>query len=242
VDLALISTALLLGLATTLHCIGMCGSLVMAFGLRRVEAAASPRGPGFFRALTSHIMLHAGRITTYAILGTIAAGIMLALNKVGVFVDVQKVVAFPLGIAMIAAAIIIGLRAFGAPKGRQRERSRLSAALDRTIGRFIRSPHVLAPVPLGLAMGLLPCGPVYAAVALAAEAGHMPTGAAMMVAFGIGTLPGLIAVGMGARFVGTSLRRYAPVLLAVALLIAGGVLLYRGLHAFGVVGRCFLCH
>ena len=89
------------------------------------------------------------------------------------------------------------------------------------LGRLARFP--MSGLPLGLALGFLPCGMVYAALAAAASAGPLLGGAAML-GFGIGTVPALVAVAV----LGTAAaRRWQQATRAAApwLLAANGVML-----------------
>jgi uncharacterized protein len=78
---------------------------------------------------------------------------------------------------------------------------------------------------LGLALGLLPCGLVYAALLKAMDSAGAVPGALTMLAFGAGTSAALFAVGYGSGFCGRWMSRLAP----VSVMLAGAVMVWRGL-------------
>jgi sulfite exporter TauE/SafE len=80
----------------------------------------------------------------------------------------------------------------------------------------------------GLANGFLPCGLVYAFLALAAAAQDGPRGALIMTLFGIGTMPAMLAIGCGTRLLTHGVRRQIYRVAAVFVVALGSVTLYRG--------------
>jgi hypothetical protein len=154
-------SALLTGLAGGIHCIGMCGGFAMAVHSRRT--------PGGL------VAYHAGRLTTYAFLGAIAGTVgsgLLSLRWAGVGVATALLFWFCLQLA--------GVRLPTPMRG-----SRVHAALAG-IANAVRP---LGAFGTGLSSALLPCGLVYAALALPMVAGSPALGALSMVAFGLGTVP-----------------------------------------------------
>ena len=190
---------LALGAVSSVHCAGMCGGIVTAFSAGRVipirPANAAARLAAF----------NAGRVCTYAALGSIA-GVLGELLDAQVALYVIANVALVLaGLHLVGFGPLSRLEALAAPLWR-----RLNPLLPARSG-FLS----------GLLWGFLPCGLVYGALAAAAFAGSPAAGAAAMLAFGIGTLPFLVAGGLAlARLRGRLLRSLA----------GGGVL------AFGVYG------
>ena len=179
------------------HCIGMCGPLVISFSLNLT-------GRNLF---IPHSLYHTGRILTYVGLG----GIM---GATGSFAVVAANIALIQKSAMFFAGGLIVLMGFAMtglmPPGRifklDYGAGGVVAGGFRRLSRF-RSPAVY--LPIGLVLGLLPCGPVYTALLGATRAGmEAPgiyqgiwTGMALMLAFGLGTVPALLLVaklaGMG---------------------------------------------
>jgi uncharacterized protein len=172
------------------HCIGMCGPIVIALNLNLQGK----------RGLFAQGLYHCGRITTYAMVG----GVM---GATGSFTMVASRIESFQKIAMIVSGLLIvvmGLGTLGmvtwghAIMERFDPGAMISKGLRALSG--IRSP--VAYYPLGLLLGLLPCGPVYTALIGAArvgmEAPHISqgvvTGIGLMVAFGLGTVPALLLV------------------------------------------------
>ena len=188
---SLIITYFLTGLAVGFgHCIGMCGPLVISFTLNR-------RKHSFY---LSQLLYHCGRTATYALLGA-AIGITGSFTMVAASIAaVQKGVMFFCGALIVAMGFAMGgwlpkFPFFGPDQ----------AAAGLFAGWFKRLSHgrsVLAYVPLGMLLGLLPCGPVYTALLGAARAGMEAQtpyqgaiiGFLIMAAFGAGNIPALFSV------------------------------------------------
>lgn len=172
------------------HCIGMCGPLVIALSLNLKPGSR----------LMGHVLYNIGRIVTYGLLGA-AMGIAGSFTAVASHLaGIQKAVmiATGAGVALMGALMALqgaGLACFG-------DSPPLGDFLSRGFGRLTRRGSVSACFPLGLLLGLLPCGPVYTALVAAARAGMTQpgflagatSGAALMLAFGIGTLPAVALV------------------------------------------------
>jgi sulfite exporter TauE/SafE len=204
---------LALGLSSTLHCAGMCGAI--SCSLLLAQESASHRNLRAAFALT-----HAGRIAAYTVAGAAVGAI--SAPAIGVL---DRDVAFRLLQWAAAASLIwIGLSTGGLVPS--------IAIIDRgltSIADAVARVHISAqrrtfvPVLSGLAWGLMPCAMVYAALFTAMLTGSAVGGAIVMGAFGIGTLPGLIAASFG-------LRRLARVSQSRPQRIAAGL----ALAAFGV--------
>lgn len=177
------------------HCLGMCGPLVASFGL-----TARP-GQGAARAVVGQLPYHLGRVTTYGALGAI-------MGATGAFVNVAGRLAGLADAAAVAAGLLMVLLGLGA--------AGVSAALRRLEARA--SGRVLALVrplldggpsrlyPLGLALGVLPCGVSWTIFLGAAASGGPVPGLLMALAFGAGTVPGLLLLGALGALVGQRTR------------------------------------
>jgi len=172
-----------LGLVSGAHCAGMCGGIVTAFSARQPLLPA--------RALwLRQSAFNAGRITSYAAAGAAAGGAAQALS------------ALPLQAALYAFAnvllVLVGLQLAGwAAPARWLEA--LGAPLWRRLQPLaVRLTPGWSPArsyAAGAVWGWLPCGLVYGALAAAAASGEPLRGALGMAAFGLGTLPWLLAAG-----------------------------------------------
>ena len=185
--LAYLSTGFTIGFG---HCIGMCGPLVVSFSLRLKDR----------NILIPHLLYHCGRILTYMVLG----GIMGAM---GSFTIVAANIALIQKAAMFFAGVLVvfmGLSTTGWIPLRKLSflNNTPTGILSNRVGKLAKSQSVIAYLPIGLILGLLPCGPVYTALLGAARAGMdapvvyhgVLIGTALMFAFGIGTVPALFLV------------------------------------------------
>ena len=185
--LAYLSTGFAIGFG---HCIGMCGPLVVSFSLRLKNR----------NILIPQLLYHCGRILTYMALG----GIMGAM---GSFTMVATNIALIQKAAMLFAGVLVvfmGLSTTGwIPLGKISFLNDTPVGIfSNRVGRLTKSQSFIAYLPIGLILGLLPCGPVYTALLGAARSGMeapvvyhgILTGTALMFAFGIGTIPALFLV------------------------------------------------
>lgn len=186
------------------HCIGMCGPIMVSLALHLGDRNRIP----------AHLFYHAGRLTTYAFLGA-------AMGLTGSFTDLASRIAGLQRTVQIGTGILIilmGLAMAGwLPRIRIFEGSDAGcggwfSSLLRKWGGTNGTAHLF---PLGLALGLLPCGPVYTAL-LTVMRGTMAApspavaavgGAGLMTAFGLGTVPALLLIGRLSRPVGLKQRR-----------------------------------
>lgn len=217
----LLTTGLLTGLS---HCVGMCGPLVSAFTLRRRANRQELSTP--------LVLYQLGRLTTYMTLGTIlgAAGYFLT----AIIRQWQGVMAVGLGVMMA----LMGLNLLGLlPLPPHLTSTRFAGAVAGQIKRLTGSHHPAAPFGLGLANGLLPCGPIYALGLLAATSGDPLRGAGVMLIFGLGTLPAMLGVGLSVSMVGLKVRRGLYRLAAGLVVLVGMQLALRGLALSGQVAH-----
>jgi sulfite exporter TauE/SafE len=119
-----------------------------------------------------------------------------------------------------------------------------SVALTRTVGgwmkRLTNSNHPAAPFGLGLANGLLPCGPIYAMSLLAATSGNPLKGASLMLVFGLGTLPAMLGLGLSVSYVSWRVRAALYRVAASLVVLVGVQLALRGLAQGGQVSHAAL--
>jgi uncharacterized protein len=180
-DVAFALVPFLGGLTGSLHCVGMCGGFPLA---------VRHHGPGLRRQLVYNL----GRLNTLVFLGAIAGGAGAAVVAgAGPLARMERVLAMIAGVVIIVAGCdMLGVLSWRAP--------RLAVAVQRTLGRLLggamRSSSALAPLAIGMFNALLPCQLVYAFVAQAATTGTIAGGMVVMLAFGLGTMPTMLALGM----------------------------------------------
>ena len=208
-------TAFILGLAGSLHCVTMCGPLMLALPLD---------GTSRRRVLGQTLIYQAGRIGTYGILGVLFGLLGKGIALAG-FQQVLSIVAG--GMMLIAAFFTVQWeQAALAVPGMQG----LTRWVQRRIGEMLRQHPRGAALGVGMLNGLLPCGLVYAAVAGAISMTSGWGGGAFMLLFGAGTLPLLLALmSTGQRF-GPAWRNRFRLLQPALLILTGFLLLSRGLH------------
>jgi len=180
--------ALVTGVLGSAHCFGMCGGIS---GLFAVNASVSTLRAQIPKA----IMYNLGRILTYAVLG----GLVALLGKTTV--ELIPRMAAPVRLASGILIILVGLQlAFG---------WRILAPLENSGAKLWKriAPAAKGLVPvetmvqalgLGIIWGWLPCGLVYSVLLLAATTTNVVSGALVMVAFGLGTMPAMLATGISA--------------------------------------------
>jgi len=215
-----------LGLTGTGHCIGMCGPLVFAF----------PAKTGKFSA---HVCYHAGRLTTYTLVGVLLGGMGLAVAKLSVVAGIDHLTAITriqVLFSLLAGAFLLmfGLGQLGLT---HHPKLITVATPDRLPGyrRLVRSasskPNFALMSLTGMFMGFLPCGLSYAAFSRALTASRPLEGGALLLAFGIGTLPGLLLVGTGASVLSRRYRRHFDIFSGVLMIGMAAALLVDGIAA-----------
>ncbi len=186
--LPLLGAAFFTGLLGSAHCVGMCGGIS---GLYAINASAMSLRRDLPIAMTYNV----GRVLSYVILG---AAVALAGQS---FVDAIPHLAAPVRLLSGLLIVLIGLQvAFNWRVLAPIEKA--GAGLWRRIAPVAKRllPVTSAPRALGLGLlwGWLPCGLVYSVLLLAAATANVATGGFVMLAFGLGTLPAMIATGLGA--------------------------------------------
>jgi sulfite exporter TauE/SafE len=207
-------TAFLLGFVGSAHCAGMCGPLALAL-------PHWGRGQGSF--LAGRLLYNFGRIVTYAGMGAMFG----LLGKSFALAGIQRWVSLTLGGAMLIGLIVSPRFTNAVPvtRGVGWLKSRLAHLLQRR--------GITAMFGIGLLNGLLPCGLVYAACAAATASENILSGVEYMAAFGLGTLPMLLAISLLGTKLQFALRFKVQRLIPASLAIVGLLLLLRGM-ALGI--------
>jgi sulfite exporter TauE/SafE len=211
--------AFLLGLAGSLHCAAMCGPLLLAVNAARRQNPVRPAERLFGGDMIQNFAYHGGRLVTYGFLGAVSGLIGAAV----IFAGFQRWLSIGAG-GLILLGTLTSLRLrWGGLAVRA-----LSAARTR-FGRLLHNRALGAAALLGALNGLLPCGLVYVACAAAATAGGVAGGVAAMLAFGLGTAPMTLSIGLA----GKAFRWGQPLVLRRVVLgcaaAAGVLLIVRGL-------------
>ena len=208
-------TALLGSLA---HCMPMCGPFVL------MQSAARHEGPLLQRLAGAALMpYHLGRLVTYTALGALAGG-------AGEWMTGGGAVLWPLGIVLGVAAVAFLSQAVN--QMASSSSGPLTALLARPLAGLVVPLAARCPQGfcLGLLLGLLPCGFLYAALAAAGATGSAAGGTMAMAAFAAGTIPGLILVGTTGRAFILRWRHWAGYLLGALFLVNGLTLAAASVH------------
>ena len=213
------------GLVGSGHCLGMCGGIVTALALSHRDSDAADR-------FVYNLLYHAGRIGTYATLGLLAG----LAARAGMVDQLRPAVrwlflAANLFVAAIGIFTAVGVRALGI--------SALDGSgwdfLKRPLSRLRGNRSVLAALPTGLLMGLLPCGLVYGVLISAATSGSALKGGGMMLAFGCGTLPVLLAYGQVASTLSSLGRGVFQRCMGGIVALLGAVGVWKALAVLGYI-------
>lgn len=222
-------TAFILGLVGSAHCAGMCGPLALAL---------PPTGSTRATFFAGRIAYNLGRIITYGALGAVFGLIGQSFALAGL----QRWVSLVAGAAILISVLASSRFAIGIPA------VKAVGWLKSGLGNLLRQRSLSAVFALGLLNGLLPCGLVYVAAANATATGHYLKGLESMVAFGLGTVPMMLAFGLVGPRIQVVLRFKLQRLVPASLAIVGMLLVLRGL-ALGIPylspaadGACPHCH
>lgn len=220
--------AFALGLTTSLgHCIGMCGPLISTFSL------AQGRTDKRLRSLAPALLLyHLGRVNSYAVIGLVFGLVASAAQAAGPSAQVRGALFLVSGLLMI----FLGLGLLGLVRTTHLvESSRLGRfAAERFMG-LIGTRNMTGRYLLGVANGFLPCGPVYAVAAAALTAPTPIHGAGTMAMFGLGTIPVLLAVGLGAGRLAPRVQRHFNRAAAILVIFVGLEFLFRAGKFYGLI-------
>ena len=206
-----ILTASLLG---SVHCAAMCGGFVCMY--------ASGVGPDA-ATLRSHALYNVGRLLSYLLLGALAGALGAGVTHAGAAAGVANAATLVAGVLMIGW----GISTIAAQKGFRigARLPALSAMWQRTVGGLLKRVQDQSvgtrALLLGLGTTLLPCGWLYVFVATAGGTGSVRDGVLVMAIFWLGTVPALLAIGLGAQRVFGPVRRKLPALGAAAVVLMG---------------------
>ncbi len=216
----------MLGILGTGHCIGMCGPLVIAFPARSGRFA-------------SHLYYHLGRILTYVAIGSVMGGVGAGLAEIAAASGGNYpvwVARIQMGVSFVAALFLLvfglsrlgiicepGWMAMASPDKIPGYRKLLKSALSKN-----RQTEMLL---LGMMMGFLPCGLSFAAFTRALPSGNPINGAAMVFAFALGTVPGLLLLGTGASGFARRYQSHSDILAGLLMVYMAGELAVKALSS-----------
>jgi sulfite exporter TauE/SafE len=206
-ELSLLS-AFIIGLAGSVHCFAMCGGIVSAFTF------VIPKNAKHWPYIVAY---NFGRILSYTLAGGITGALgMLFSHQVKQGIVVLEFIS---AIFLFVLALYIGNLWTGL-----KQLEKLGASLWRHISplskKLLPFPSPVHAVPYGMVWGWLPCGLVYSTLTWSMASGSAINGAAIMLCFGLGTLPALFAVAAGMQSVKLILSKpLTRHIMAICLLI-----------------------
>jgi sulfite exporter TauE/SafE len=210
----MIWSAFVIGIIGSVHCVGMCGPIVLV-----LPGEASEKGRFFF----SRILYNLGRALTYAFMGLVIGFVGQSIALAGY----QQWLGIIAGVLMIVSVLLPTKAARSIlPTGLY---DRALAAVKSRLGRLLGNSSRSSLFTIGILNGFLPCGLVYMALAGSLAMGSALGGAAYMFLFGLGTLPLLFVVSYAGTLLTVGFRRKITRFLPVGVIILGLLFILRGL-------------
>ena len=207
--------ALMLGIAASGHCVVMCGGISSALGL------ASARSAGGQPRLPLIVGYQMGRAVSYAIAGAIAGGI---LGHVVDWLDLDAL-RRALRVLSAAALVVAALVAFGTLRDPGSRAGRLVWQRIAPFGRrLLPVTNFSRAFGFGMVWGWMPCGFAYTVILIAALEHDAVRAATTMLAFGMCTVPAMIAIAYGARQAASLVGGSAARRVAGTVLVCGAAL------------------
>ncbi|MBE0642463.1 MAG: sulfite exporter TauE/SafE family protein [Bacteroidetes bacterium] len=204
----------ILGLVGSLHCLGMCGPIVLV-----LPGSVRERWNFFF----GRILYNLGRAITYAVMGLIIGVIGQSIALAGY----QQWLGIAAGSLMILSVLLPALGMHRIVSTQQFDR--VFASLKSRLGRMLGNSSTSSLFTIGLLNGFLPCGLVYMALAASLAMGSAPGSAAYMFLFGLGTLPVMFAASYASGMITGEVRRKITRLIPAGVVILGLLFILRGL-------------
>jgi len=202
--------AFALGILGSLHCAAMCGPLQLALPV--------PSG-GAGRFIAGRIIYQFGRVITYCSLGLIAGLVGKSIFLAGM----QRWLSIALGVAVLAGFFISKKIAVSATA------VRFVMGLKAAMSMQLQKRNLSSLALLGMLNGLLPCGLVYVALAGAAVCSAIWASVGYMAAFGIGTLPMMLALSLSGKMFPPAVRLKLRAAIPAGVFLLAALLILRGL-------------
>lgn len=218
-------TLFLLGFFGGTHCVGMCGGLSSAFALQL---------PPHLNRIGLIILLNLGRISSYVVIGLLVG----LVGQVGISLDDTRTVQNGLYIAANVLLLLLGLYLAGISTAATKIEGigkPIWKRLNPLLNKLLPIKSVPACFGVGVLWGWLPCGLVYSASLYALGSGNALHGGLYMLAFALGTLPNLLAMGIFAAQLKTFLQK-RMVRLCAGLLVAGWAIWRLAVFVMGQIG------
>lgn len=212
--MAILLSALVLGLMGSFHCAGMCGPIAIALPLH---------GNTIPQKIFGGSLYNIGRTITYGIMGAIFGLLGQGISMIGF----QQKISAIMGSIMIISVLFPAL--FN--NGYRLDKNWLSLVgkLKKSIGEMFSIRSFSSLFFIGLLNGLLPCGLVYMAIAGAIGTGNAVQGTLYMILFGLGTIPMLLTISVAGNMMSQAIRGKINKLIPVLVVVVGLLFILRGL-------------
>lgn len=210
-------SAFLIGLAGSVHCVGMCGPLALA-----IPGASKDKGFTFFLRTIAYQI---SRISGYGVLGLIVGFFSQGMQ----FTGIQPYFSLLSGIILLFLGffgIIPEVNAFSKYPIIQH----FQVKINRIIGTVMTNEHFSTPFVLGFLNAMLPCGMIYIALGTGLSSGNMSEAALYLISFGLGTLPLMFMMSLSGQFLSLQMRRSWQKTIPIIFMISGIILIYKGMN------------
>ncbi len=210
------------------HCIGMCGGFVAAYTFKIAENDPSSNN-SYFQKLLPHLLYNSGRLLTYTILGEIFGFIGGTLGLIFAIQDFQGGLQLFAGFFMV----LMGLDIAGFIPNLQPDSFPGVNIFKRMVKTLFYKVNRKNIFLLGMVLGLIPCGLVYAIGAKAAATQNIIGGFLTMLIFGLGTFPAMFLTGFIVNLVSAKIRGRLYRIAAILVILMGMLTMLRGIDALG---------
>lgn len=209
------------GLFTSLHCVAMCGGINLS---QCVNYKISEKDAGTWKKFKPSFLYNAGRVTSYTIIG----GVVGTLGSVVSFSGGAKGI-----VAIISGGfmVIMGLNMLNVIPALRKFNPRIPKGLSKTIRQKTAKS---GPYLVGLANGLMPCGPLQAMQLYALGTGSFLVGASSMFFFSLGTVPLMFGFGALSTYLGKRFRKDMILVSSILVIVLGVIMAGRGFSLSGV--------
>jgi sulfite exporter TauE/SafE len=217
--------AFILGFTGSLHCVGMCGPIAMMVGGKTQQ-----------HVIVYRLLYNLGRTLTYVAMGIVVG----LLGKIIQWGSVQGKISIGVGVLILLLLAIPKVQTYFLPS-----LSKVVLRLKQSFGRQLQSKKFSAALVTGIFNGFLPCGLVYAALAIALVQSNLSGSAMAMALFGLGTIPAMLM----AAYSWQVIRKVVPWsfqrIQTVMLVLVAVLMIWRGLssetHLFHSHGPDVIC-
>ena len=209
----------LVGLLTSIHCIGMCGGICLSQCIKADHGESTT-----FEGMKPSLLYNSGRVVSYTVIGGVVGGLGRVISFSG---SAQGVVAIVAGTFMIIMGINM-LNIFPFLK-------KFNIRLPRYFGNKIyNSNGKYSPFYIGLLNGFMPCGPLQSMQLYALGTGSVATGAISMLMFSLGTVPLMFIFGTLSSVFSKRFTKGLMKASAVLVMFLGFIMLSRGMSLSGI--------